>query len=215
MSLIFLSETKDNENKLIFEEIKSLLGNNKKIAYIPTSADWERKYFKRVEQFFEKIGSYELKYFGLFEGEWSGSFISEIGSFDAIYISGGNTYNLLYHIMLRKLDSTIKKFTKDKVVIGTSAGGIVLTPSIKISVEPNEFNLTNFTGLNQVDFNFYPHFEPNNKMTDELEDFINQKENFGRLIYAATNNSAISVVGDKIKLIGEVTKILITKEKTK
>ena len=202
MSLILLSNTRGNNNISIFEEIVRLLGDEKRIAYIPTSTDPELKYFGETEMFFAKIGTFQLEYFGLFDQEWEDNFIEQISGCDAIYISGGNTYNLLYHIKLRKLEEVIKNFSEKKVVIGTSAGGIVLTPSISISDESNEFGLTSFEGLNLTEFFFYPHFKVGKEYPEELQEFI--KQNPKSVIYAVPDKSAMSVVNGKINLIGEV-----------
>jgi dipeptidase E len=204
MSLIFLSNTRGNNNVEVWKEIKHLLGEEKRIAYIPTSKDTERKYFHEVEAFFNKIGMYQLEYFGLYEGEWEESFPSRIVECDAIYISGGNTYNLLHHIQLRGIANLIRAFAQERTVIGSSAGGILMTPSIAISQEPNEFNVTDLTGLSLVDFYFYPHYKPELEKPKELQEFMEMMKDTDVRIYGVTEYSGISLENGTMKFLGEV-----------
>lgn len=202
MKLILLSNTRDNPNPLIKEKINQKFINIKKIAYIPTSKDTKRKYFKEFQKYFHE---YELTYFGLCDGEWNESFIEEIGNSDAVFISGGNTYNLLYHIKLRGLNKVIKDFAQTKWVCGVSAGGIVMTPSVETSIAPNEFGLNDLSALNLVDFYFYPHFEADKEWSEKLKSFVGKHK--GEKIYAVNDKSAIIVEDGEVEMIGEVIEL--------
>lgn len=171
MSALLLSNTRGNTNTDIYDAIKTLIGEKATIAYIPTSADTSRKYFNDVSSFFSNIGDYSLTYFGIFNSDWNSEYIEEISKYDVIYISGGNTYDLMHHIHLRKLEQIIAEFFNNKVVIGTSAGGICLTKKIDISICPNNYNLQDLHGLSLIDFYFYPHFQPTEELYKQLNEY--------------------------------------------
>lgn len=86
-----------------------------------------------------------------------------------LMITGGNTFKLLNHLRLSGLDDAIVEFwKKDNVVLsGFSAGAIILTPRINISsqratdlADENSVGLKDLTGLNIIDFEIWPHFNP-------------------------------------------------------
>lgn len=92
--------------------------------------------------------------------------IQKLLSSDIVMISGGNTFTLLNHLRLSGLDKAILEFwQKDNVVLsGFSAGALVLTPTIEVCNTPNfDQNLvgiTDLSGLNIVDFEVWPHYDP-------------------------------------------------------
>jgi dipeptidase E len=124
--------------------------------------------------------------------------------FDIIYVCGGNTFHLLKEIQNANASEKFKeKILNDTVYIGVSAGTILVTPSIKIaSVEPADENLdqvTDFKGLNFVDFEISPH-------SPEVVDFEKVKtyaiQNIVN-IYAISNDTALVVNNNELKVIGE------------
>lgn len=90
----------------------------------------------------------------------------KLATADILIITGGNTFRLLNHLRLSGLDQAIVKFwQKDNVVLaGFSAGAIVLTPSIETAqtgvTDANDLGITDLTALNIVDFEIWPHYEP-------------------------------------------------------
>ena len=85
-------------------------------------------------------------------------------SSNIVVMSGGNTFNLLRNLRKSGLDKTIREFTdkSDFVLAGFSAGALVLTPSINIcnlpNFEENLVELEDFSGLDVVDFEIFPHY---------------------------------------------------------
>jgi len=80
------------------------------------------------------------------------------------FISGGNTFILLRNLYRSGLDRALKRFTeKDEFVLsGSSAGALVLTPTIEVCNIPdfdeNVVGLEDLTGLGIVNFEVFPHF---------------------------------------------------------
>lgn len=98
----------------------------------------------------------------------------KLRSSNILIITGGNTFKLLNHLRKSGLDRAIVEFwNKDEVVLsGFSAGAIVLSPSIetaRIDGDVNEPGLTDLTGLKIVNFEIWPHYEPD--QTEKVADY--------------------------------------------
>ncbi|MDO4875467.1 MAG: Type 1 glutamine amidotransferase-like domain-containing protein [Campylobacter sp.] len=105
--------------------------------------------------------------------------LSAISQCDIIYVSGGNTFYLLNELRKSRVWQAIKNAVKaGKIYIGESAGAIVAVPDTKYAtlMDKNSANMSDFTGLNLVDFCVVPHFgcEPFVEAThDIMEKFRN------------------------------------------
>lgn len=201
MRLLFLSNTRTNENEEILNLISSLLPMNSKIGYIPSNPDNDRKYFKETENWFKKIGNnYIFEYLDIHNRkDWQ---FNKINNFDGFFISGGNTYNLLRSVNDSGMAEALKKIAKEteKPIIGVSAGGIILTPNISIASDEQTIESPDHIGLNLVGFGFCPHFDEGNLSKDQA--IANYKQETGIIrVYAVPDTSAVFVEGHKIKLI--------------
>jgi len=80
---------------------------------------------------------------------------------DVIYVEGGNTFYLLDCMRKASIQEDFLETLRRSVYVGVSAGSIVVTPTIAIAlVEPadqNDVNMSDFTGMNLVDFEVSPH----------------------------------------------------------
>ena len=106
--------------------------------------------------------------------------LSAISQCDIIYVSGGNTFYLLNELRKSCAAQAIKNAVKaGKIYIGESAGAIVAAPDTRYAtlMDENSANMSDFTGLNLVDFCVVPHFgcEPFTQATHEI------MEKFGNL----------------------------------
>lgn len=99
--------------------------------------------------------------------------LSAISQCDVIYVSGGNTFYLLNELRKSRAAQTIKDAVHaGKIYIGESAGAIVAAPDTRYAtlMDENSANMSDFTGLNLVDFCVLPHFgcEPFTQATHEI-----------------------------------------------
>lgn len=122
---------------------------------------------------------------------------------DVIFVSGGNTFHLLKCIRETGFDVWLKQNLDSKVYVGSSAGGIICTPTIAIAgVEPgdeNVHNLTDLTAMNLVDFEVSPH-TPEMLSYEANEDYAKTIEN---TLYALDDTSAIEVVDGEMRVVTE------------
>lgn len=83
-----------------------------------------------------------------------------------MYIAGGNPFYLLYHLIRSGADEILKGMSKkDVVIVGVSAGSMILGENIEIvhffTSDINTVNLTNFTTLQIISTNIFPHYDRN------------------------------------------------------
>lgn len=112
-----------------------------------------------------------------------------INKCDIIYVSGGNTFYLLNELRKSCAEQAIKNAVKaGKIYVGESAGAIVAAPDTRYAtlMDKSSVNMSDFTGLNLVDFCVVPHFgcEPFVEATHEI------MEEFGDLYDLRPINNA-------------------------
>ena len=164
MRLLFLSNTTGNSNEEVFSRISLWLPENAKISFIPSAPDPDRAYFGEVEAFFKDVSpSFTLEYIDIHnERETPKHLERKLSECDAVYLSGGNTFHFLKAIRDSHTDGMLERLAGEKVFIGTSAGGLIMTPDIELASGENDIGLKNTRGLVLVKFGFYPHFTPAN-----------------------------------------------------
>ncbi|MBN2016463.1 Type 1 glutamine amidotransferase-like domain-containing protein [Candidatus Dojkabacteria bacterium] len=213
MKLFFYSGGTRKLNHNLNLELIKLLSLSSRITYIPSSSDIKRKNFDKFREWFGFYGYKNFLYFDL-DKEFDKRMISEVEKSEAVYLSGGNTFHFIHLIRKRKFSRVLRDFVScGKVLIGLSAGSMIMTPTIRVSVdyhnhlgdfdELNVDEIKSYKGLSLVDFEFLPHFNLKPKR-NFAENYLKRR---GRDIYTCCDGSGIIVEGKKLKLIGEVEKI--------
>jgi dipeptidase E len=196
-----LRNTADKELKNLFKRPRPTVG------FIPSSADPERKYYNDRKAFYTQLGMNLAVYFEL-DIEWQPDRLKSLLGCDAIHLSGGNTYYFLMWLRKRKMMEVLREYVaKGGVLVGVSAGAILMTPDITTSslcgdeLVPGE---TDFKGLGLVDFAFVPHYGYGSFTLDDVKKYARKKQT---VVYAARDTGAIIVNDNKVKCIGDVIKI--------
>jgi dipeptidase E len=87
---------------------------------------------------------------------------------DAIHLSGGNTYYFLHWLRVRNLLIRLREYVaRGGVLIGVSAGAILMTPNIGSASLCGDMPLegmTDYAALGLVDFAFVPHLNEKNRL---------------------------------------------------
>ncbi len=161
MKLVLYSTDGHEKNELIDAELVEILDKNSRITYIPSSPDPDKKYFNKFKDWFGGLGYTHISYFDL-ETEYDSNIEDAVFSGDVIYLSGGDTLSFLDSIIKHGFKEKITNFVKSgKVLIGTSAGAMIMTPEVESR-----------QALNLVNFEFYPHYEKegvNEQIDQKLE----------------------------------------------
>ena len=206
--LIFLSSITDKISKLARPYIHS---NHKTAIYVAFKSDPARKYFYDLYvPFLEQLGipRQNITYFDI-DVEYSPELAQKALLADIVLLPGGNTPNLLHRLKQHELFAPLQEFGQNptKTIIGVSAGGVVLGPTIKSSLPISGLPDTDkdpiglitpeqMQGLNLVDFEFYPHFETaDSKLKNALQKYVKQQN---RDLYALEDSGILVVKNQQI-----------------
>jgi dipeptidase E len=196
-----LSDEIDVELKKLFNK------SNPQIGYIPSASDAERRYFQECKSYYSRIGMDLEVYFEL-DNEWKPDLLKSLLDCNAIHLSGGNTYYFLHWLRRRNMiDTLIKYVDRGGVLIGVSAGSILMTPDISTSALCGDEVMdgeTDFSGLGLVDFSFVPHFGDIPADIDDLKQYSRDKQ---MRVYAASDSGGIIVLENEVTCIGDVIEI--------
>jgi dipeptidase E len=114
-------------------------------------------------------------------------------NFDVIEINGGNPFYLLRSMRKTKCEAIIKKLIEEKIVIGISAGSIIMQRNINLiaqySPELNEgINLTDLSGFGFSSIELLPHYS---RFVLKFEKFEEKAKE-----YEITNNCKVIRIND-------------------
>ncbi|MCG3660614.1 peptidase E [Aliarcobacter butzleri] len=202
MKKLFLASSFKDVTNIFADFEKDLKG--KTVTFIPTASKVEKVIF------YVNSGKKALQKLGLIIDELDISTASndEINSKlrnnDFIYITGGNTFFLLQELKKTGADKIIiNEINKGKLYIGESAGAIVTSANVEYAKRMDDVkkapNLTEFSGLNLVDFYVIPHYTnfPFEKTVEKIIEDYSSKLNLSPI----SNKDAILVVDNKIDFI--------------
>lgn len=196
-----ITETPGNE-RLDHLLLEGLNLEHAKIAYIPSTEDKEKEYFKLKEQYYRNYGVQNTMFFDLY-GEFDSTKIDELLQCDIIHLSAGNPIELRQALRYRGMNEHLKAyFNQGGVLVGVSAGAVQFGKTTKLfqlyAGDANEAQ----EALRFVDFEFLPHYNRWN------EDFKKQVWDYGRktgtTIYAGNDGDGLIVEDGEIQFIGDI-----------
>jgi dipeptidase E len=121
---------------------------------------------------------------------------------DVIQIGGGNTYYLAYWIRRSGLGKLLPNLLQTKVYLGTSAGSIILTPSLTMSSsEPKTFKDAQALGL--VQFHIRPHLHTRGFPQVKKETLEKIALKLRAPVYYLDDQSAVTVTDNKTEVVSE------------
>ncbi|MDO8610622.1 MAG: Type 1 glutamine amidotransferase-like domain-containing protein, partial [bacterium] len=177
MPIFLLSDTCCPNNDLKIKLLSEIKNHGGKIAYISSIPQNEQKvrFFNTVNEYQNIDPSITLEYFDL-GGKFSDNDLKKVLEFGIIHMSGGNTFGFLNYINKRNFKKILTKHLENKgLIIGVSAGSIVLTPNINVcnlpEIDENLVGLKDLTALGLVNFEFYPHFTGNKQYLKEIKKY--------------------------------------------
>ncbi|MDQ0876519.1 dipeptidase E [Paenibacillus sp. V4I3] len=158
----------------------------------------------KAKQAFESMGFQKSDFIDIeFENA------EKLYDYDVICLSGGNPYYLLHHLKSSGADKIIKELSnKGTVLVGISAGTVVLGPDIRIvdhfTPQFNHLGLNELTALELIQLVIFPHYGTNNKFPHEKthETRIQEFEKlYQHEVERITDNEAIYFNGGVIEKI--------------
>lgn len=209
MKLWLFSSGDGNENAVVDRELMQYITNPRpRFTFIPTGG-FEADYF--YDEFIARFESYGYKNFNMLhlDRAFSTTELNRALESDLIYLSGGNTFNLLKHAresgFLRHLNRYV---ASGRILAGHSAGAIMMTPTIRTASFPahdrdqNLVNLIDWRACNLVNFEIFPHFLDTPDYTLPLMEESRTVKSGP--IYALKDGAAISVYEHRLSFYGEV-----------
>ncbi|MGF7228909.1 MAG: Type 1 glutamine amidotransferase-like domain-containing protein [Candidatus Saccharibacteria bacterium] len=119
---------------------------------------------------------------------------------DVVFIAGGNTFHLLKQAQQTGFMDWLTEHANDKVLVGSSAGSILMTPTISVSgiADANHTGMEKLDALGFVDFEFIPHIGAMISLKQATAYAKKAKYN----VYAVDDATAITVVDGKVQVVG-------------
>lgn len=202
MKRLFLaSEGKHPESMKKLEEFVGGL-KGKKIAYIPTAANGEIPYgtWEKGESWDLVNTSKAITEIVVLEDYKDSSVLAHLEDKDIIWMAGGMCGYLMYWLRRCEIDKHLANFLASGIVyVGSSAGSMVCAKTLDIAevcIDDMECGASAIPGLGLIDFDIYPHYE------DGLLPEIKKLWKDGDL-YLLKNGEVVTVVGDKIEVLGD------------
>jgi dipeptidase E len=174
-----------------------------KVALITTAANTPSEK-EKINNNLEQLKALKIQEKNIIEIDISsGQSIQQVNHCQVMFVCGGNTFYLLHKLRETGFDQVIKNFiNRDGVFVGVSAGSIVVTPDISVAsiepADPNEVNMTDFTGLSLTDFEVSPHV-PEYVSYEAMAKYSQQTKN---KIIAIDHHSAVLVSDNQPTVVG-------------
>jgi dipeptidase E len=209
MNLIFYSGGSANENRALAREVTASLSDiaDPVISFIPADSESAESDFLAFKRSFARSTIRRFRCLPV-DVSLSVKQEKELLASDAIFLGGGNTFYFLDSLRKRKLLPKLRKFAKNGgLLMGLSAGSILMTPSIMTAAVPvfdsddNEIGLRNLAALKLVPFEFSPHYYRSRAADRELKDY---SKTLPHPIYACADGEGIVVKNGAIHFIGKV-----------
>ncbi|UXY16293.1 Type 1 glutamine amidotransferase-like domain-containing protein [Chitiniphilus purpureus] len=128
--------------------------------------------------------------------------------YDVVHLAGGNCYVFLRRLHASGVFEALQQYiARGGVVVGDSAGAILLTPSIAIAgfFPPRRGKRSgDLTALAAVPFEFHPHWGSGGAALPALREYATAT---GHTLYAAPDGSGLAVLDGAVHAVGKVVQI--------
>lgn len=192
-------------NRVIDERLLRLIGVVRpRIGYFSSTPDRLRHYFELRRAYYAEIGV-ALDCYVDAESEPLDAAVAAALRCDAIHLTGGNTYAFLRWLQQHRLLDTLRAYARQQgVLVGTSAGAILMTPDIHTAAlcgDVPDPSMADVRALALTSFRFLPHFVPDRLRPEMWASLVGPESP----IYACPDGSGVIVHGDDVETYGAVT----------
>lgn len=215
MHLLLCGGGSGEQNALANQKLDEIIDHAKPILYVPLAMN-EKDYpydscYEWIQMELANVTVPRIEMVRSFEDLAS----KDLQRYSAIFIGGGNTYQLLFGLKESGAFDTIKEYIHNNgIVIGGSAGAVIFGYDIDIiaSMDSNDVGLTDTKGFDvMAGISIFPHYTNKSlKLTEEenearLKHFTNSimkfSQEIGKVI-AIPEEDTIYINGDRIEIIG-------------
>lgn len=205
LNLVLYSDQIIAENSAIDIRLLDLIDSKSagtRIAYVPSGPETERRFFEERKLYYARY-SLDLSLFYDLDEPHSAEELEDLFISDAIHLSGGHTGAFLQRLRLSGMLDPLRDWAlRGGILIGTSAGAILMTPTIAIDAlffgqRPEE--ATGGDALNLVPFEFFPHL---NAKANYLSELVRYSRHTTRPIIACNDGDGVVVSRGLVEGIG-------------
>lgn len=206
MSVALYSDQIVPENNRIDRRLLDMLtrqGRGRRFGYVPSGPDATRSFFHDRQAYYRQHGI-DLDLFFDLDEVHDARGLGDLLRCDAIHLSGGHTRGFLGRIRQSGLFDVLREWALGGgVLVGTSAGAILTTPTIAVDAlfsggRPEI--MPDGAALDLVPFEFFPHLNAN---PDYLSSLIRYSRFTAHPIVACRDGDGVVVDRGDIDFIGE------------
>jgi dipeptidase E len=188
--------------------LEMLEGRGNRIGYVPSGPDPDGRFFAGRQAYYARHGlrlpiAYDL------DQDHSRAELEDLLACDAIHLSGGNTAAFLARMKGSGMLETLRGWARaGGLLVGTSAGAILLTPTIAVDALFNDgrpAELAEATALDLVPFEFFPHLQAR---ANYLPDLLGYSTETPRPIIACADGDGVVVRNGIATCVGDPLRIL-------
>jgi dipeptidase E len=209
--LVLYSDQLLPETARIDQRLFELIGKDRPaIGYIPSCGDPTRFYYEDRRAFYAQYGASMPVYFAL-DQEYGPGRLSALLACDAIHLTGGNTFYFLHWLKQRQLLLTLREYVmRGGVLVGVSAGAILMTPNIETALwcndEPIEGDI-DWSALGLAHFAFAPHFGSSNSNA-RMADLVSYSHQHHMTVYGCPDGAGIVVNDGQVECFGDIVAVV-------
>jgi dipeptidase E len=177
-------------------------GRQQRIGYV-ASSNLDRRYYEQTRLYYAEAAGGELSAYvdpSSEDGEWR-----DVLRCDAIHLSSGNTFGFASWLSQDRREALRAFAASGRLLIGESAGAILLTPSVEIAALCGDERVVDgdVSGLGLVEFGFWPHYVGG---AERRVDAGSRRLLDGRVM-ACPDGGAVIVGGSLVEVFGDVVRL--------
>jgi dipeptidase E len=174
-----------------------------RIGYIPSGPDPSFRFFSQKRSYYARYGL-DLAIFYDLDYNHDRAELEDLLACDAVHLSGGNTGAFLTRLNRSGMGDVLRNWaTNGGLLIGTSAGAILMTPTIAVDAlfgSGHPQDVKDGTALDLVPFEFFPHAQAE---PTYLRDLLAYSTCTSRPIIACSDGDGVIVSNDYVECIGD------------
>lgn len=172
-----------------------------RIGYISSGPDPDRRFYNEKARYYAQYGLTLDPFIDLDHA--SRGDIDSLFTCNAIHLSGGHTGHFLQRLRRADLLGRLRSFALDDgILIGTSAGAILMTPTIAVDaffLGQQPADITDGEALDLVPFEYFPHLNEDDRYLPAL---LGYSESITTPIVACRDGEGLIVEDNSVHVFG-------------
>lgn len=183
--------------------LELMRGRGRRIGYIPSGPEPSRRFYSERQAYYGRMGL-GLDLFHDMEGHHGAVELEALLGCDAIHLSGGKTSAFLARLKRFGMLERLRAWANNGgLLIGTSAGAIIMTPTIAVDALFDDAipgDAEDNAAMDLVPFEFFPHLQAKPSYLPRL---LAYSARTSRPVVACADGDGVVVAGGVVELIGE------------